>query len=117
MLLHAQAGSLCYFPQTRRKSILRAAEEGIAAVNGQIEHRRSGPGASRPARLISFGLLLLLSVLLPGCGGCRQTPDKEKTPEELEKELLERQKREEERKKPDFQAKFLISRPPTGSSP
>ncbi len=55
-------------------------------------------------------------VFLPGCGGCRQAPDKPKTPEELEKELLERKKREEEAKKPDFQAKFLISRPPTGSS-
>jgi len=65
------------------------------------------------ARLICIAVLLTLTAFLPGCGGCRHTSDADKTPEELEKELLERKKQEAERAKPDFQAKFLVSRPPT----
>ena len=63
------------------------------------------------ARLICIGLLLTLMAFLPGCGGCRRTPLK--TPEEIEKEELERKKEEEERAKPDFEVKFLVSRPPS----
>ena len=67
----------------------------------------------RMARLICIAVLLTLMAFLPGCGGCRHPSDADKTPEELEKELLERKKQEAERAKPDFQAKFLVSRPPT----
>ena len=63
------------------------------------------------ARLICIGLLLTLMAFLPGCGGCRRAPPK--TPEEIEKEELERKKEEEERAKPDFEVKFLVSRPPS----
>jgi hypothetical protein len=57
-------------------------------------------------------LILLLLVLLPGCGGCRQPP--EKTPEEIEKELLEKKRKEAEKPKPDFEANRVTTRPPSG---
>ena len=66
------------------------------------------------ARLICIGLLLTFLAFLPGCGGCRPAPEQPKTPEELEKELLERRKKEAEAAKPDFESKYLISRPPVG---
>jgi len=66
------------------------------------------------ARLISIGMTLALLLFLPGCGGCRQTPPKDKTAEDIEKEQEEREKRERERLKPDFEAKFLLSRPSSG---
>ena len=75
--------------------------------------REGVPGRveGRMARLISIGMTLALLLFLPGCGGCRQTPPKDKTAEEVEKERLELEKRELERAKPDFEAKFLVSRP------
>ena len=66
------------------------------------------------ARLICIGMTLALLLFLPGCGGCRQTPPKDKTAEEVEKEREELRKRELERAKPDFEAKFLVSRPSAG---
>jgi hypothetical protein len=66
-------------------------------------------------RWIGIGFLLGLLLCLPGCGGCRQEPEREKTQEELEKEIIER-KKEAERKKPDFEANRLVSRPPLGRS-
>ena len=65
-------------------------------------------------RLISIAATLALLLLLPGCRGCRQAPPKDKTAEEVEREREELQKRELERAKPDFEAKFLVSRPLSG---
>ncbi|MEN6449322.1 MAG: hypothetical protein ABFC96_02430 [Thermoguttaceae bacterium] len=92
------------------------------AVTGQSKRRRSGSTTSGLVqgsplrRLIVFFLLLVSFALLPGCGGCMQSREKPKTPEELEQEYLERKKREEEAKKPPVEVvKSLVSRPPIGA--
>ena len=63
-------------------------------------------------QLICFGLIVLFLAMLPGCGGCRQDPAKEKTQEEIEKELMERRRKEAEKPKADFEAKGVSTRPP-----
>jgi hypothetical protein len=57
------------------------------------------------ARWIGIGFQLSLLMLVSGCGGCRRDPDAGKTQEELEKESIERRKKEAERLKPDFEVK------------
>jgi len=52
-------------------------------------------------RVFLLLLCLVLLATLPGCGGCRRSTAK--TPEELEKELAERQKKLAEQRKPDLQ--------------
>jgi isopropylmalate/homocitrate/citramalate synthase len=44
------------------------------------------------ARWIGIGFLLVVALLTPGCSGCRREPDRPKTQEEIEKELIERKK-------------------------
>jgi hypothetical protein len=67
------------------------------------------------ARWIGIGFLLAVALLTPGCSGCRREPDRHKTQEEIEKELIER-KKEAERLKPDFEVNSLVTRPPVGRS-
>ncbi|MCE5269599.1 MAG: hypothetical protein LLG00_17110, partial [Planctomycetaceae bacterium] len=82
-----------------------------------MQRRPAAVPASRlwPFWLLCFAIAFFLALLLPGCGGCRATADKDKTAEDLEKERLERKKREEEAKKPPLSAESLISRPPAGA--
>ena len=71
-----------------------------------------GVGERRMARLICIGMAILTLLLLPGCRGCRQgPPPKDKTAEEVEKEREELRKRELELAKPNFEAKYIVSRP------
>ncbi len=75
--------------------------------------RHWGLGGDRMGRLIGIGLTFML-LLLPGCQGCHQTPPKNKTAEEIEKEREELRKKQLEAAKPDFEARFLVTRPTTG---
>lgn len=62
---------------------------------------------SRRALLLVLCLVLLAT--LPGCGGCRRSTAK--TPEELEKELAERQAKLAKQRKPDLQLEKFRSHP------
>lgn len=77
----------------------RASDSGFSPGNG----RRS------PVRLVVLALCAAMLVTLPGCGGCRKTP--EQIQAEREKKEAERRAREREKKKPDLELGKLVSLP------
>ncbi len=75
---------------------------------------RSSPRNSRGLwmRLVMLGLCLATLAALPGCGGCRKTP--EEIQAEKQKKEAERRAKEDERKKkkkPDLETGALVSLP------
>ena len=71
------------------------------------------PGKWRrsPVRLVALALCAAMLATLPGCGGCRKTP--EQIQAEREKKEAERRakEREREKKKPDLEVGMLVSLP------
>lgn len=83
--------------------------------------QREGRKVSR-LRTTLLLLVLAAAICIPGCKGCscRSNPNRAKTPEELEKELLERQERirEEQKKKPLRELRYAsLPHGPMGAFP
>jgi len=76
------------------------------------------PGKWRrsPVRLVAMALCAAMLATLPGCGGCRKTPEQAQA--EREKKEAERRAKEREReKKPDLEMGKLFSLPHEPGSP